>query len=234
MKRISDLAIKINIALALVTLVGMIVALYMVFEYAPTEVTMGEVQRIFYFHVASAWLAMIAFVVVFAGSIMFLWKGHLKYDRLAAASAEIGVLFTTIVLVTGPIWARPIWNAWWTWDPRLTSSLVLWIMYLAYLLLRSNLPESRKKLQFSAVYAIVAFLDVPIVFFSIRWWRTQHPSALISTRGINLEPEMLMTLLVSCLAFTLLYVLLLRFRLMIDTIAEGVDTLKRIMMERED
>lgn len=219
-------------SLAGITLAGLLGSLYMVFLYAPREAVMGEVQRIFYFHVASAWLAMFAFMVVFGGSIMYLWKGELKYDRLAAASAEIGVLFTTIVLITGPIWAKPIWNTWWTWEPRLTSSLVLWIMYLAYLILRGNLPESRKKLQLASVYAIVAFLDVPIVFFSIRWWRTIHP-VVISTRGMNLEPEMVQTLIASCLAFTCLYFLLLRFRLRLSALEEGIRTLKRHSLERE-
>lgn len=210
----------------------LVTGLAMVFLYAPQEREMGEVQRIFYFHVASAWLAMLAFLVVFAGSLLYLWKGDRRFDRWAAASAEIGVLFTTIVLVTGPLWARPVWNTWWTWDPRLTSSLVLWIMYIAYLVLRGALPESRKKYQFSAVYGLVAFVDVPIVFFSIRWWRSMHP-LVISGQGMSLEPEMVHTLILSCLAFTLLYVLLLRLRLGVERLRDGLHDLQRNLLEME-
>lgn len=220
------------------TAVALIVALYMVFLYAPPEREMGEIQRLFYFHVASGWLAMVAFLVVFAGSLMFLWRGRLKYDRWAEASAGIGVLFTTIVLVTGPLWARPIWNTWWTWEPRLTSSLVLWIMYAAYLLLRGNFPESRKKYQICSVYAIIAFLDVPLVFFSVRRmrdaevYRGLHP-VVISANKIDLEPEMILTLIVSCLAFTLLYALLWRFRLRVGMVRDEIWRIRRVLRERE-
>lgn len=210
----------------------MLAALGMAFLYAPREQVMGEIQRIFYFHAASAWLAMMAFLVVFVGSLLYLWKGDRRFDRWAAASAEIGVLFTTIVLVTGPLWARPVWNTWWTWDARLTSSLVLWIMYIAYLVLRGALPESRKKYQFSAVYGLVAFVDVPIVFFSIRWWRSMHP-VVITGRGMNLEPEMIHTLALSCVAFTLLYFLLLRLRLMVERLQDEVQSLQRTLLELE-
>ena len=227
-----DSFIRSNLILLVITTIMMVFGLWMVFVYAPRERVMGEIQRIFYFHVASAWLAMFAFLVVFIFSIMFLWKGELRYDRIAVASAEIGVVFTTIVLVTGSLWARPIWNTWWTWDPRLTSALILWIMYLTYLILRGNLPESQKKLQFSAVYAIVAFLDVPIVFFSIRWWRTIHP-VVISSKGMNLAPEMIVTMAVSCVAFTFLYFLLLRFKLRIINLEDELNTIKRRLLERE-
>jgi len=227
-----DSFIRSNLILLVITTIMMLFGLWMVFVYAPRERVMGEIQRIFYFHVASAWLAMFAFLVVFIFSIMFLWKGELRYDRIAVASAEIGVVFTTIVLVTGSLWARPIWNTWWTWDPRLTSALILWIMYLTYLILRGNLPESQKKLQFSAVYAIVAFLDVPIVFFSIRWWRTIHP-VVISSKGMNLAPEMIVTMAVSCVAFTFLYFLLLRFKLRIINLEDELNTIKRRLLERE-
>jgi heme exporter protein C len=223
---------RTNLWLLAATGATLLAALGMAFLYAPQEKVMGEVQRIFYFHAASAWLAMIAFLVVFVGSLLYLWKGDRRFDRWAAASAEIGVLFTTIVLVTGPLWARPVWNTWWTWDARLTSSLVLWIMYIAYLVLRGALPESRKKYQFSAVYGLVAFVDVPIVFFSIRWWRSMHP-VVITGRGMNLEPEMVQALLVSCLAFTLLYFLLLRLRLAVERVRDEIQELQRNLLEME-
>lgn len=218
--------------LAPAALILLLAALFMVFRYAPQEAVMGEVQRIFYFHVASAWLAFFAFLVVFWASLRYLLTGHLHHDRLAAASAEIGVLFTTIVLITGPLWAKPAWGTWWTWEPRLTSSLVLWIMYLAYLILRANLPESKKKLQLAAVYAIVAFLDVPVVFFSIRWWRTIHP-VVITRQGMNLETEMIHTLIASCLAFTLLYFVLLRLRLRVSAAQTEIGEIRRYLLEKE-
>jgi heme exporter protein C len=227
-----DRFVRHNLLLLVAAGILLVAALGMVFLYAPQERVMGEVQRIFYFHVASAWLAMLAFLVVFIGSVLYLWKGDRRYDRWAATSAEIGVLFTTIVLLTGPLWARPVWNTWWTWDPRLTSSLILWIMYVAYLVLRGALPESRKKYQFSAVYGLVAFLDVPIVFFSIRWWRSMHP-VVITGKGMNLEPEMVQTLVVSCIAFTLLYFLLLRFRLMVERLGDELQALQRSLLEME-
>jgi len=214
--------------LNVMTLLSLVAALYMAFIYAPRERIMGEVQRIFYFHVASAWLGMIAFLVVFICSILYLWKGRLVFDRIAACSGEIGVVFTTIVLTTGPIWAKQAWGVWWTWDPRLTSALVMWVMYVAYLVLRASLPESRKKLQFAAVYAIVAFLDVPIVFFSIRWWRRgMHPSDMV------IDPQMIQALIVACIAFTLLYFLLLRVRLDVQRQQDRLDHIRRTILERE-
>jgi heme exporter protein C len=214
--------------LTVLTVLAVVAALYMAFIYAPREQEMGEVQRIFYFHVASAWLGMLAFLVVFIFSILYLWKGRQIHDRIAACSGEIGVVFTTIVLTTGPIWGKSAWGVWWTWDPRLTSALVMWIMYVAYLVLRASLPESRKKLQFSAVYAIVAFLDVPIVFFSIRWWRRgMHPPA------IEMAPQMIHALIVACVAFTLLYFLLMRIRLNVQHLQDRLDDIRRTIIERE-
>ena len=198
--------------LGLLTFLLLIISLYMVFLYAPEEKVMGEIQRIFYFHVASAWLALFAYTVTFICSILYLVKKERKFDTIALSSAEIGVFFTTFVLISGPLWARPIWNTWWTWDPRLTSSLALWLMFVAYLILRANIPDSPKKFQVSSVYAIIAYLDVPIVFFSIRWWRTIHP-VVITSKHINLDPKMLQTLIISNITFTLLYFLLLKIDL---------------------
>ncbi len=201
MKKVSKLSI--------LTFFLLIISLYMVFLYAPEEKVMGEIQRIFYFHVASAWLSLFAYTVTFISSILYLIKKKRKFDIISQSSAEIGVFFTTFVLISGPLWARPIWNTWWTWDPRLTSSLALWLMFMAYLILRANIPDSPKKFQVASVYAIIAYLDVPIVFFSIRWWRTIHP-VVITKKHINLDPQMLQTLIVSTITFTLLYIILLR------------------------
>jgi heme exporter protein C len=155
-------------ALPLVSFVSMLVALWAAFLYAPRESTMGDVQRIFYFHVASWWVAFIAFTVTFVASIGYLWKGRSRFDQVALASTEIGVVFTTIGLVTGPIWAKYAWGVYWTWDPRLTTALVLWLMYVGYLMLRRYVPEDDKRATLSAVVAVIAFVDVPVVFLAIR------------------------------------------------------------------
>jgi heme exporter protein C len=184
----------------------MIAALYMVFIYVPTDKHTGIVQRIFYFHVPVAWVSFLAFFITFVFSILYLWKQEMKWDAIACASAEIGVIFTTLVLITGPIWAKPTWGIWWTWDARLTTSLVLWLIYVAYLLVRSFATEPARGARFSAVIGIVGFIDVPIVFLTVNLWRTQHPTTIIFEGGLT--TPMLMTLLVCITAFTVLYILL--------------------------
>ena len=187
----------------------MAAALYLIFVWVPNERTMGVVSRIMYFHVASAWNAFLAFFVTFAAGAAYLWQRHLRWDVLAAASAEVGVVFTTLVLVTGPLWARPVWNVWWTWDPRLTTTLVLWFLYAGYLALRQAVEGEERRARLAAVYGIVAFFDVPVIFASTRWWRTIHPQVL-EPGDVRVAPEMLLTLGVSVLAFTCLYLLLLQ------------------------
>ena len=184
----------------------MIAALYMVFVYVPTEKHTGIVQRIFYFHVPLAWSSFLAFFITFIFSILYLWKRATKWDTIAHASAEVGVVFTTLVLITGPIWAKPVWGVWWTWDARLTTSLVLWLTYIAYLLVRSYVTEPARGARFGAVIGIVGFIDVPIVFLTVNLWRTQHPTTIIFEGGLT--TPMLMTLLVCVAAFTVLYILL--------------------------
>jgi heme exporter protein C len=154
--------------------------------------------------VGTAWVAFFAFFVVFVYSILYLKTQSSKWDQIAAASAEIGTVFTTIVLITGPIWAKSSWNTWWTWEPRLTTSLILWFIYLAYILVRGSTSEYEKKARLSAVFGIIGFIDVPIVFFSVRWWSISHPT-LFYEGGMNLAPEMFFTLLVSVASFTFLY-----------------------------
>lgn len=183
------------------------VSLLLIFIVVPTEATMGIIQRIFYYHVPVAWVAFLAFFVVFISSIMYLWKRDRKWDVVAMSSAELGVVFTTLVLITGSIWAKPIWGIWWTWDARLTTSLVLWLIYIAYLLVRSYIPEEEKAARFAAVVGIIGFIDVPIVALAIQLWGTQHPDAVIFEGG--LAPEMLAALLTSLAAITCVYLLLL-------------------------
>lgn len=198
-------------------LISMLLALYGAFVYAPTERVMGPVQRIFYVHVGLAWNAFLAFFVVFLYSLLYLVRGRRRDDMVAACSAEVGLIFTTLVLVTGPLWARPVWNTWWPWgDPRLTTTLVLWLIYLAYMVLRSQMEESEQKYKFAAVLGIVGFLDVPIVWMSIRWWtRTLHP-VVIRSGEVRLEPRMFHALLIAVVAFGLLYLYLLQLRLGIE------------------
>jgi len=168
----------------------MLAALYLIFVYVPTEETMGVVQRIFYFHVPLAWVGLLAFLVVFVCSILYLWRRDAKWDTIAASSAEVGMVFTTLVLITGPIWAKAAWGVWWAWDFRLTATLALWLIYIAYLLVRSYTAEESRGARFAAVLGIVGFIDVPIVALAIRLWRTQHPGPVVFEGG--LAPSMLL------------------------------------------
>ncbi len=211
--------------LAVLTFLLMEGALYMAFLHAPTERTMGDVQRIFYFHVPSAWVSFLAFFVVCIASIAFLRTGKAAWDRLAASSAGIGLLFITLVLVTGPLWAKPVWNVYWTWDARLTTSLILWLIYLAYLMVRSYTSDPERGAKFAAVFGIIGFLDVPIVYMSIRWWRTLHPAPVIGGGG-GLAPEMKAALFFSLFAFTVLYITLLLLSFRIRSMEQKIQALK--------
>jgi len=206
------------------------VALYMAFLYAPTEKTMGNVQRIFYFHVPSAWVSFLAFGVVAVASVIFLATGKSKWDRLAHSSAEVGILFLTLVLITGPLWAKPVWGVYWTWDARLTTSFILWLIYIAYMMLRNYVSDPARGARFAAVFGIVGFVDVPIVYFSIRWWRTLHPSAVVGGgEGSGLAPAMLQTLLTGVAAFTILFITLLVFRYKTSVVQDELEHLKTSM-----
>src|SRR4030095_6314018 len=168
-----------------------IAAAYASFFVAPEERTMGVVQRIFYFHVSCAWAALTAFLVCFASNLLYVWRRREKYDWLSVSCAEVGVAFTTVVLISGPIWAKPAWGIYWTWDARLTSTFVLWILYICYLLLRTLVDEPGRRALLSALFGVFAFIDVPIVFGAIRWWRTQHPAPVImGGPGSGLDPVM--------------------------------------------
>lgn len=190
------------------------VALYMALFYAPREATMGDAQRIFYFHVPSAWIGFLSFFVVFCASILFLLKREHKWDALALSAAEIGVLFTTLVLLTGPLWAKAAWGTYWVWDARLTTTLVLWLVYVGYLMLRSSVDDT-KRAPMAAVLGILGFLDVPIIYLSITWWRTMHPALVVSESG-GLEPAMRATLMVALVSFTCLFLVLLLLRVRLE------------------
>lgn len=190
-----------------------VVAGYAVFFLAPAERTMGDIQRIFYFHVASAWTAFVAFFTVFVANVLYLIRRKHQWDHLAVSAAEVGIAFCTVVLITGPIWAKPVWGIWWTWDARLTSTFVLWLLYVSYLLLRTMLEDVERRALVSAVFGIFAFLDVPIVYMSIRWWRTQHPQPVIAGgEGSGLDPGMWRVLLICLVALLTLLFHLIRQR----------------------
>lgn len=195
------------------TVIALFVGLSLVFMYAPMEKMMGIVQKIFYVHVPIAWVAFLAFFVTFIFSIMFLVKRNRIYDTYAYVSAEIGVVFTTLVLITGSIWARSSWNTWWSWEPRLTTSLILWFIYLAYVMIRQMDGVWEKKARLAAVFGIIGFVDVPIVFMAIRWWNSKfHPIVFgegANQSGGGIEPQMLVALLAMIAATTILYSFLL-------------------------
>src|ERR1700678_948213 len=199
--------------LAVLTGVLLSYALYQALVVAPTEQTMGDVQRIFYYHVPSAWTAFILFFINFVASIVYLTWRNAKADMLALVTAEVGVVFCTVNLVTGPIWARPVWGIWWTWDLRLTLTLVLWLIYVSYLVLR-RFSDSAQTPKLAAVLAIFGALDVPLVYFSIWFFRTQHPQPVIGGGG-SIDPRMLHILLMNWLAFSCFAFLVcwLRYRL---------------------
>ncbi len=191
-----------------------VAALYMAFIYAPTERVMGQVQRIFYFHVGAAWNAMyVCFALVFLSGVIYLARRKRIWDHVAASAAEIGLAFTTITLLTGIFWARPIWGTWWPWgDPRVTSVLAMWLVYVSYMVFRANLDEGEKKYKFCAVFGIIGFINVPIVTISIRIWRTIHP-VVITMDEMKLESEMVAALMVALGAYTLLFAFLFCLRL---------------------
>jgi heme exporter protein C len=207
--------------LAVLTALMLVYALYQALVVAPTERTMGDVQRIFYYHVPSAWTAFLLFFVNLVASVVYLVKRNPKIDALAMVSAEVGVVFCTVVLVTGPIWARPVWGIWWTWDVRLTSTLVLWLIYLSYLLLR-RFSDSAQAPALAAVLAIFGALDIPLVYFSIWFFRTQHPQPVISGGG-SIDPRMGRVLLINWMAFLCFALLMCWSRYRLETMRREVE-----------
>jgi heme exporter protein C len=196
-------------------------ALYEALVAAPTEQTMGDVQRIFYYHVPSAWTAFILFFVNFFASIAYLIWRNTKADIVALVTAEVGVIFCTVVLVTGPIWARPVWGIWWTWDLRLTLTLVLWLIYVSYLVLRRFSSSGQTPL-LAAVLAVFGALDVPLVYFSIWFFRTQHPQPVVGGGG-SIDPRMLHVLLINWLAFSCFAALVCWSRYRLEVLKREVD-----------
>src|SRR5438105_5983079 len=197
----------------------MLLAAGAIFLYAPTDALQGPVQRIFYLHVSSAIAAYGCFAVVLVGGIIYLRNESPAADRLARAGALVGVVFTTVTLVMGMLWAKPIWNAFWTWDARLTSTLVLWIIYSGYLLVRRMAEPGRQAARLAAVVGIFGFIDVPVVHFSVTWWRTQHPGPIVVNNA--LPPEMLATFLFTLVCTLVFAAVLIAIRYRIEALLDA-------------
>ncbi len=194
------------------TTVAMCGALWMIFLYAPEEKVMGAAQKIFYFHLPLAFVTYTAVAVLLGGSIAYLWTRDRKWDDLSRSAAEMGLLFCSLVLITGPIWAKPAWGTWWTWEARLTTTLVLWVLLAGCLMVRGYAADRDLGARLAAIVGIVAAIDIPIIHKAVVWWRGQHPVVFEPGGKAGLAPEMSNALIVSTLAFFLLFALLLALR----------------------
>lgn len=209
----------------------MLGALYMVFFYAPTERVMGQVQRVFYFHASSGWATLVVLIVAAVAGVIYLLRPAQKWDVLAVACIELGLVFALVCVTTGSIWARPAWNTWWTWDPRVVTFTILILVYLAYMLLRQGIDDLQRRARFGAIYAILASVTVPITYFSIRIWRTLHPVVIGSgdpgAQGtFDMTRPMVWTLLFTLLAMTVFSITLLWHRVRLGWLAEKVEQLR--------
>ncbi len=228
---------KLWLALLIVTALLVTVAVYLAIAWAPTALNLATeaeqyAQRIFYFHVAAGWVGYVAFGVTAVAGILYLLKRQRRWDHVAVSSAEIGVVFTATNLVSGAVWARPTWGTWWSWDdPRLTLAAIVLLVYIAYLMLRNAIDDPERRARLSAIYGIVGFLSVPLSFISVRIWRTIHPAVIgtgseTSQGGFDMSGDMVTVLLFSIFTFSLLYVVLLHYRLRLETLREQVEDIK--------
>lgn len=216
----------IDDALGIASLVGMVVALWLIFIFTPVEAIQGAVQKVFYIHLASIWNAYLGFLIVFVVSILYLRRPSLAKDRIARAWAEIGVIFTTITLISGSVWGKPVWGTYWTWDPRLTSTLLLWLIYVVYLMLPGLIGDPVRGRRYAAIVGIIGFVDVPIVHMSVRWWRTLHPDPIVATAEAALPMTMWYTVFYCIAVFTVLALYLVRQRLKIGEMRETLGALR--------
>jgi heme exporter protein C len=198
------------------------VSTFGLFFLARPDRVQGDAARIIYFHVPMAWVAFLAFFVVFVASVAYLRTRSARWDRLGRASAEVGVVFTTLVLITGAIWGHPIWGTWWSWDPKLTTTLILWFIYLAYLMVRGYAEPPRGP-AYAAILGIIGFVDVPIVYQASVWWRTLHPSPVLGPAAQQQSTDVVWLLLFSLAAFTAFFVFLTRVRMRIEELGEALD-----------
>ena len=222
----------ISIILGIVSVCAYLTGLYIVFFYAPREATMGDVQRIFYFHVSSAWVGFFGFFVTAVAGVLYLVSHRKFWDMLALSSAEIGLAFITMTLITGMLWAKPAWGTYWTWEPRLTISAVQWLIYVSYVMLRGSVLNYERAARFAAVYGILAFVTVPLSWFAIRWWRTIHPQ-VISSDGMAMTPKMITTLFISLGIYTLVYLTLLYERFHLELTRDKLIRKREFIMKLE-
>ena len=214
-----------------VTAALFVLATGMVFFYAPLEAVMGQVQRVFYFHVAAGWVGMLSFLVAAIAGVVYLTSSNRKWDIVSLSAIEIGIVFAFINIVSGSIWARPIWNTWWTWDPRLTTATVMELIYAAYLMLRSGIEDPDRRARFGAVYAIVGFLSVPLTFFSARLFRTIHPVVIGTNQpgaegAFDMTADMRLVFFFSLFTFTIIFIDLLWHRIRLGRLQDKVEQLK--------
>lgn len=213
------------------TVIMLALATAAVFFYAPLEAVMGQVQRVFYFHVAAGWVGMLSFLAAAVAGLAYLRTANRLWDIVGLAAVEIGIVFAFINVVTGAIWARPIWNTWWTWDPRLTTATIMLLIYAAYLMLRSGIDDPNRRARFGAVYAIVGFISVPLTFFSARLFRTIHPVVIGTNQpgaegAFDMTPLMLQTFMFSLLTFSFIFASLIWHRVRLGRLADKVEQLK--------
>jgi heme exporter protein C len=205
--------IRRGLRISVAALIGLVAVYVLALAYTPIEARQGMAQKIFYLHVPAAWCALMAFSLVGITSALYLWLMDPRLDRFAASSAEVGVAFSAVMLTTGPIWAKPIWGTWWTWDARLTLTLFLFFLFIGYLALRASVHDKAERARFSAVVGILGMLLVPFIHLSVYLFRTLHPQPVVlKPSAPSLPPEMLRTLLISMLVFTTLYVGLVTLR----------------------
>lgn len=217
-------------ALGILAVIGLLVGLYAGFVYAPPDAVQGEVQRIMYLHVPLILVSYLAFFVVFVTSILYLARRRERHDAIAHSSAEIGVLFTALAIAAGSIWGRPTWGTWWTWDARLTTTTILLLIFIGYLMLRALVDDPSRGATFSAVLGIIGFLDIPIIHMSVVWWRTLHqPASILRPGPATVAPDMQVALYANLAAFVLLYGYLLTKRLRLE---EAKWELNRLRMEQ--
>jgi heme exporter protein C len=214
-----------------VTAVFFVIAVGLVFYYAPTEAVMGQVQRVFYFHVSAGWVGMLSFLAAAVSGVVYLRTAERNWDIISLSAVEIGIVFIFINIVTGSIWARPIWNTWWTWDPRLTTATIMELIYAAYMMLRQGIEDPDRRARFGAVYAILGFVSVPLTFLSARLFRTIHPIVIGTNQPgaegqFDMTPKMLQTFMFSLLTFTLIFADLLWHRVRLGKLADKVEQLK--------
>lgn len=217
---------KVMIFLSGIAAILLVRNLYQILLVLPDEAQQGAIYRIIFYHVPAAWTAFAGFFAALIASILYLLKKDLKYDSFAAAVTEVGLAFGAVNLITGMIWGRIIWGIWWTWDPRLTSMLIGWLIYAGYMMLRRAVEEPTERAKMSAVLSIFAFADVPIIFFSIRWWRTQHPQPVVGGGG-SMDPDMLAMLFLNWVPLLLLAVVLVMVRMRQEQAQREIDALRR-------